>query len=106
MARGRNKQQRFRASVHCLPSSGARRQGMLAEGDRMDKLRGSGNTFSTSGQLWQPFHYNPRLAKQKQRLHRLKRKGLTLPADKASARKLIEQACAEQPIHRIPQRKT
>jgi hypothetical protein len=68
----------------------------------MDKLRGSGNTFSTSGRAWMPFQYSPSLAKQKQRLHRLKRKGLTPPADKAAARQLIEAACAIHPIRRIP----
>jgi hypothetical protein len=67
----------------------------------MDKLRGSGNTFSTSGEAWLPFRYSPANGRKKARLNRLKRKGLTPPADKASARKLIEEACASHPIRRV-----
>jgi hypothetical protein len=63
----------------------------------MQKLKGSGTTFSTSGKHWQPFHFNPRLAAKKARLHRLKAAGLTPPTDKASMRQAGEQAVAEHP---------
>jgi len=63
----------------------------------MDKLRGSGNTFSTSGKGWRPFPgHNRYLAAQKARLHRLKRKGLTPKGGKAEMRKLCEQAVRER----------
>jgi hypothetical protein len=62
----------------------------------MQRLRGSGNTFSTSGKHWRPFHFNPRLAAKKARLHRLKANGLTPATDKASLREAGEQAVAER----------
>ena len=37
----------------------------------MDKLRGSGNTFSTSGKAWLPFKHSPKVARRNARLHRL-----------------------------------
>ena len=58
----------------------------------MDKLKGSGNTFSTSGKRWMPFHHNPKLASRFARLHKLKAKGLTPAPDKASLRQLAQQA--------------
>jgi hypothetical protein len=61
----------------------------------MDKLRGSGNTFSTSGKQWLPFHYDPIRASKAARLHRIIRKGLAPPTDKASLRKAADQAVAE-----------
>jgi hypothetical protein len=61
----------------------------------MEKLRGTGNTFSTSGKTWLPFHYNPERASKMARLHRLQRKGLTPPTDKASLREAARQAVAE-----------
>lgn len=64
----------------------------------MDKLRGSGSTFSTSGKRWFPFRGNPKVAARNARLHELKRKGLTPPADKASQRKLIAEACASKRV--------
>jgi hypothetical protein len=63
----------------------------------MQRLRGSGNTFSTSGQAFRPFHYNPKHAAKKARLHRLKAKGLTPATDKASLREAAEQAVGEHP---------
>jgi hypothetical protein len=63
-------------------------------------LRGTGNTFSTSGKRWLPFHFDPELAKKKARLHRLKREGLTPPTDKASLRAAAEEAAKCFPIKR------
>lgn len=66
----------------------------------MQKLRGTGSTFSTSGKSWLPFHHNPMLAGKKARLHRLKRKGLTPATDKQSLREAADQAalaCGFQP---------
>lgn len=59
----------------------------------MDRLRGTGTTFSTSGKRWFPFRGNPKLVARHARLHRLKRKGLTPPSDKASARAMCAEAC-------------
>jgi len=64
----------------------------------MDKLRGSGNTFSTSGKRWLPFHYDPTLGAKKARLHRLKRKGLTPDGDKQSLRAAADLAAATHTI--------
>jgi hypothetical protein len=58
----------------------------------MNKLRGTGNTFSTSGKRWLPFGFDPAHAAKQARLHRLKRKGLTPPTDKASLRQAAEDA--------------
>jgi hypothetical protein len=67
----------------------------------MQKLRGSGNTFSTSGKRWLPFGYDPQHAKKQARLHRLKAAGLTPPTDKASLRKAADDAVAGRfPQHR------
>lgn len=60
----------------------------------MKILRGTGKTFSTSGQQWLPFRYNPTIGRQKAKAHRIKRKGLALPDDKASLRAIGEQAKA------------
>lgn len=62
----------------------------------MHKLRGTGNTFSTSGHAWMPFQYNPKLASKKGRLHRLKRKGLTPATDKASLRQAADEAIMDR----------
>jgi hypothetical protein len=56
----------------------------------MQKLRGSGNTFSTSGKHWRPFMLNPKVAKRNAKLHRLKRAGLT--PTKAELSAMCEQA--------------
>lgn len=66
----------------------------------MQKLRGSGSTFSTSGADWMPFRFNPKIAAKSARLHRLKRKGLTPPTDKQSLREAADRAaiaCGFQP---------
>jgi hypothetical protein len=61
----------------------------------MNILRGSGPKRPEL-----PFRFNPRRAAAKARLHRLKRKGLTPPADKASARAMCAEACANHQITR------
>jgi hypothetical protein len=63
----------------------------------MDKLRGTGKTFSTSGKRWLPFHYDPARAAKMARLHRLKAKGLTPATDKASLRQAADEAAATHP---------
>jgi len=68
----------------------------------MDKLKGSGSTFSTSGKRWMPFHYDPILARKQARLHRLKAKGITPATDKKSLRQAAEQAVSNTTIKRIP----
>jgi hypothetical protein len=65
----------------------------------MDKLRGSGSTFSTSGKHWKPFQHNPKITRRNARLRRLQRKGLT--PTKAELAAMTEAAVAGQPI---PQR--
>lgn len=71
----------------------------------MDKLRGTGTTFSTSGKRWLPFHHDPHRARKMARLHRLKAAGLTPPTDKASMRQAADQAVTEHPkITRRPRR--
>jgi hypothetical protein len=56
----------------------------------MDKLKGSGNTFSTSGKGWIPFRLNPKVAKRNAKLYRLKAKGMLPSTDKASLRHAID----------------
>lgn len=67
----------------------------------MDRLRGTGTTFSTSGKRWQPFRGNRKIAARNARLHRLKRAGLTPPGDKASLRAMADVAARTHPIRRI-----
>ena len=67
----------------------------------MQKLRGTGTTFSTSGRQWLPFHYDPAKGRKAAKLNRLKRKGLTLPADKNELRAAGLAAIACHPIKRI-----
>lgn len=67
----------------------------------MDKLKGRGTTFSTSGERWLPFHYDPIRAAKFARLHRLKRKGLTPATDKASLRAAADEAARCFPIKRL-----
>lgn len=62
----------------------------------MDKLRGTGNTFSTSGKAWHPFKPEAAKARKMARLHRLKRAGLLPASDKQSLRAAAEQAVAER----------
>jgi hypothetical protein len=68
----------------------------------MDRLRGTGSTFSTSGKAWKPFRHNPRLAAKQGRLHRLQRNGLTPSTDKTSLREAAAHAAATHPITRVP----
>lgn len=68
----------------------------------MDKLRGTGKTFSTSDQAWRPFRFNPKLANKMARLHRLKRKGLLPATDKASLRQAAEDAATAHPVRILP----
>lgn len=65
----------------------------------MQKLRGSGNTFSTSGKRWFPYRGNPRVARSVAQRAAIKH---AFPADKASARALCAEAVAAHPIKRIP----
>jgi hypothetical protein len=55
----------------------------------MQKLRGTGTTFSTSGKRWQPFMLNPKVAKRNAKLHRLLKSGKLKPMSKEEMR----QAC-------------
>jgi hypothetical protein len=61
----------------------------------MQKLRGSGNTFSTSSKPWLPFRMNPKVGLRNARLRRLMRKGVLQPMTKAQARILCDQAATE-----------
>jgi hypothetical protein len=67
----------------------------------MQKLRGTGPTFSTSGKDWQPFRFNPKLAYRNARLHRLQQHGLTPFTDKQSMREAAIHAAASHPITRV-----
>jgi len=58
----------------------------------MDRLRGTGTTFSTSGKRWFPFRGNRKVAARNARLHRLRRKGLLPNLTKAEARALCDEA--------------
>lgn len=60
----------------------------------MQKLRGTGTTFSTSGKSWSPFRGNPKISRRNARLRRLQRKGLLPKLTKAEARALCDQAVA------------
>lgn len=70
----------------------------------MDKQRGTGSTFSTSGKAWHPFVAEAAKARKMARLHRLKRAGLTgastgTPSgDKQSLRELANWAVQ---VHRV-----
>jgi len=57
----------------------------------MDKLKGSGNTFSTSGKHWRPFRSNPKIVKRNARLHRLIRAGIIKPMTKAELRAAAQE---------------
>ena len=67
----------------------------------MQKLRGTGTTFSTSGKDWKPFRFNPKLAQRNARLHRLQKQGLTPSTDKQSQRAAAELATANHSIKRV-----
>lgn len=58
----------------------------------MDKLKGSGSTFSTSGKAWKPFETNPKVLRQNAKRWRLKRAGLAGSESKDELRKLAEMA--------------
>jgi hypothetical protein len=60
----------------------------------MQKLRGSGNTFSTSGRPWLPFRMNPKVGRQNAKRHRWMQKGLTGPMSKEQLQELADQAVA------------
>lgn len=62
----------------------------------MQKLRGSGTTFSTSGRPWLPFQFNPHAARRFQRLHRLMQTGKLQPATKAEMRAACDAAVKER----------
>lgn len=62
----------------------------------MDKLKGSGSTFSTSGKRWMPFKHNPKLASRNGRLHRMIQAGKLKPMSKAEMREAAEQAAKMQ----------
>jgi hypothetical protein len=66
----------------------------------MDKLRGSGNTFSTSGKAWHPFKPEADKARKMARLHRMKRAALLPSGDKQSLRAMAKQAVAERDKHK------
>jgi hypothetical protein len=67
----------------------------------MDKLRGSGNTFSISGKHWRPFRFNPKIAKRNARLHRLIKAEIIKPQSKqelaAEAPSLVAAYRAKHP---------
>ena len=85
---------------HCADGM-ARGLGPTTTRAAMQKLRGTGTTFSTSGKDWQPFRFNPKLAHRNARLHRLQKRGLTPSTDKQSQRVAAELATANHPITRI-----
>ena len=61
----------------------------------MQKLRGTGNTFSTSGKYWRPFRFNPQIARKRAQANRIKKAEHALPGDKAGQRQAAEQAYRE-----------
>jgi hypothetical protein len=64
------------------------------ESRNMQKLRGSGSTFSTSGKHWFPFRGNRKIAARNAKLHRLIKAGKLQPMTKQQMRELIEaQTC-------------
>jgi hypothetical protein len=63
----------------------------------MDKLKGTGSTFSTSGKPWAPFKLNRQIAAKHAKGWRLKRKGFGLPPDKASLRAIADQVGKPKP---------
>lgn len=68
----------------------------------MDKLRGTGQTFSTSGKRWLPFRHNRKLARKQARLRSLVKAGLTGHESKAELRQAAADAAANHRINRIP----
>jgi len=79
-------------------------RGAKASHGTMQKLRGSGTTFSTSGKRWVPWTPNHKIAARNARLHRLKREGILQPLTKAEARKLCDAAVATHPTSEIRNR--
>ena len=63
----------------------------------MQKLRGSGNTFSTSGKSWSPFRSNPIVGRRNARLRILMQKGIIRPANKAELRQAAQDAAIAHP---------
>lgn len=68
----------------------------LQDKNLMNILRGSGRK-----RPFLPFRYNHRLAARAARLHRLQRKGLTPPGDKATLRAMCDDAARSHRITRI-----
>lgn len=71
---------------------GATSAGCSFQGHHMQKLKGSGSTFSTSGKHWKPFMLNPKVAKRNARLHRMIRNGIIEPMSKVDMRKAADAA--------------
>lgn len=65
----------------------------------MQKLKGLGPTFSTSGKSWQPFSHNPRIASRNARLHRLLQNGTIQPMTKAEMRLAAADAIVNPPVN-------
>jgi hypothetical protein len=57
----------------------------------MDKLRGKGSAFSTSGKPWWPFRYNPKIAKRNARLGALIKAGIIKPMTKAEMQAQLDK---------------
>lgn len=68
----------------------------------MQKLRGSGSTFSTSGKAWRPFIHNPRIAAQNAKRARIVANGHGGTASKSELRALADQAVREHKPRRVP----
>jgi hypothetical protein len=66
----------------------------------MQKLRGSGSTFSTSGKRWNPFRFDRTIAAQNAKRHRLVRAGIAMT--KAELQAEAQRAAQSHVIHRIP----
>lgn len=58
----------------------------------MDKLRGTGSTFSTSGKRWLPFRFNPKVARRNGWLQNLIKAGKIAPMSKAEMRQAADEA--------------
>jgi hypothetical protein len=58
----------------------------------MQKLRGSGSTFSTSDKRWYPFRGNRKVGAHNAKLRRLMQTGKIEPMTKQQMRELIEQS--------------
>jgi hypothetical protein len=70
---------------------GALHRAAPAHGIYMHKLRGSGNTFSTSGREWLPFRMNPKVGRRAARLHRLLKNQTIQPLSKDELRSMADK---------------